>query len=205
MRLLLLTAASILVLSAAPAHSEESRAEITPFIGYTTGGDFTEEVSGSDLSLDETETFGLIVNVRQLDEAWYELYLSRQQTRLRADNGTLSGLTLFDMDVDYYHLGGTYGPAGGRLLPFVVGTMGATHFDPKGADLSSETRFSFSLGGGARMALGKRFGVRVDGRWFGTLVNGSGSVFCSSGTCLIHVQGDVISQFTANAGATISF
>ena len=48
-------------------------------------------------------------------------------------------------------------------------------------------------------------GIRLDGRWFGTLFNGSGTAFCSEGKCLVEVQGDVLSQFTANAGVIVAF
>jgi len=50
-----------------------------------------------------------------------------------------------------------------------------------------------------------RVGLRLEGRWFGTLFNGSGSAFCSSGACAINVQGDLFSQFVTNAGVFITF
>jgi opacity protein-like surface antigen len=179
--------------------------EITPFAGYTMGGDFTDTTTGTSLSLDDTSNYGIMIDIRQQEESWIELYFSRQQTQLRTDGGLLSGTALFDLDIDYYHIGGTYGTASGTVRPFVVGTFGATHMAPRGENLTSETKFSLSLGGGVKLALTKHVGLRLDGRWFGTFIGGSGSVFCSSGACLINVQGDVISQFTANAGVTLAF
>jgi opacity protein-like surface antigen len=188
-----------------PVPASAADVEVTPFAGYTMGGDFTETTSGTSLSLDDTSSYGIMVDIRQKEESWIELYFSRQQTQLRADTGLMSGNALFDVDIDYYHIGGTYGTTSGIVRPFVVGTLGATHFNPRGENLTSETKFSLSLGGGVKLALTKHVGLRLDGRWFGTFIGGGGSVFCSSGSCLINVQGDVISQFTVNAGVILAF
>ncbi len=76
---------------------------------------------------------------------------------------------------------------------------------PKGEGLTSETKLSLSLGGGARFYLTDRLGLRLDARWFGTFFNGSGAVFCSNGACLLNVQGDTLSQYTATAGVVLAF
>jgi opacity protein-like surface antigen len=193
---------SSLVLSR-PAPAAE--VEITPFAGYTMGGDFTNSYTGKTLSFEDTSSYGIMLDFKQAEDSWIELYYSRQQTRLNVDQGPFIGVPAFDVDVEYYHLGGTYGTATGKVRPFIVGTLGATHMDPKGSGLHAETKFSFSLGGGVRMYLTKHVGIRLDARWFGTLFNGSGTVFCSSNTCLIDVQGDVLSQYVANAGVILAF
>jgi hypothetical protein len=179
--------------------------EITPFAGYTMGGDFTDAVTGKTLSFDDTSSYGIMLDIKQAEDSWIELYFSRQQTRLKADEGPFYGNPLFDVDIEYYHLGGTFGQATGRVKPFVVGTLGATYMDPHAAGLQSETKFSLSLGGGVKMYLTERVGIRLDARWFGTLFNGSGGIFCSNGVCLVTVQGDVLSQYTANAGVILAF
>jgi opacity protein-like surface antigen len=179
--------------------------EITPFAGYTGGGDFNNTQTGGSLSFDDTSSYGIMLDFKQAEDSWIELYFSRQQTRLRTDQGLFVGTPLFDVDIEYYHIGGTYGAASGMVRPFVVGTVGATRMDPKEAGLQSETKFSLSLGGGARFYLTKHVGLRLDARWFGTFIGGSGSVFCSGGACLVEVQGDMLSQFTANAGVILAF
>ena len=184
--------------------------EITPFAGYTMGGDFTVTETGQSLSFDDTSSYGIMLDFKQAGdeksgESWIELYYSRQQTKLKADQGPFVGTPLFDVNVEYYHIGGTYGQATGKVKPFVVGTLGATHMVPKGDGLHSETKFLLSLGGGVKLYLTEHVGIRLDARWFGTFFNGSGSAFCSSGACLINVQGDVLSQFVANAGVVLAF
>jgi hypothetical protein len=184
--------------------------EVTPFAGYTMGGEFSNAATGNTLSFDDTSSYGIMVDFKQAvdqqgGEPWIELYYSRQQTRLKADQGLFVGNPLFDVNVEYYHIGGTYSQATGKVKPFAVGTLGATHMVPKGEGLHSETKFSLSLGGGVKMYLTEHVGIRLDARWFGTLFNGSGSAFCSSGTCLINVQGDVLSQYVVNAGVILAF
>jgi hypothetical protein len=181
--------------------------EITPFAGYTMGGDFTNTTTGQSLSFDETSSYGIMLDFKQAGagDSWIEVYLSRQQTKLKADQALFIGNPSIDVNIEYYHIGGTYGQATGKVRPFVVGTFGATHMVPKQGGLESETRFSLSLGGGVKLYLTEHVGIRLDARWFGTLFNGSGGVFCSNGACLVTVQGDVLSQYTANAGIILAF
>ncbi len=180
--------------------------EITPFAGYTWGGQFTDSVTGVALQVDETNSYGLMLDIKQDEQGQIELYFSRQPTRLKRDRGALTGDPLFNLDIDYYHIGGTYGTNSGSVRPFMVGTLGVTHMDPSGPGLDSLTKFSLSLGGGVKLFVTDRIGLRFDGRWFGTLFNGSGSAFCSSGSgCAINIQGELFSQFVANAGVILTF
>lgn len=190
--------------------AEAAGFEITPFAGYTSGGDFSNETTGKAVGFADASNYGIMLDFRQaVDQQggspWIEVYVSRQQTKLRADQSLFSGGPSLDVDVEYYHLGGTYGQAEGKVQPFVVGTFGATHFVPKQSGFDSETKLSLSLGGGVKMYLTEHVGIRLDARWFGSLFNGSGGIFCSNGACLVTVQGDVLSQFTANAGVIIAF
>jgi opacity protein-like surface antigen len=202
--------AMVFITAIFPVSATAAEIEITPFAGYTMGGQFTDAVTGKTLSFDDTSSYGIMVDFKQpLDkeggESWIELYYSRQQTKLKADQGPFVSNPLFDVNVEYFHLGGTYGQATGKMKLFLVGTFGATHLTPEGEGLHAETKFSLSLGGGVKLYLTERVGIRLDARWFGTLFNGSGSAFCSGGACLINVQGDVLSQYSANAGVILAF
>jgi opacity protein-like surface antigen len=146
-----------------------------------------------------------MLDFKQSDVSQIELYYSRQATRLSKTGSPFTGTPLFDLDIDYIHIGGTALMGEGKLKPFVVGTLGVTYMSPKGEGLDSATKFSLSLGGGAKILLTDHIGLRLEGRWFGTFFDGSGQAFCSSGQCLIKVQGDVFSQFVANAGIIFAF
>ena len=184
--------------------------EITPFAGYTWGGEFTDSVTGTTLNVDETDNYGVMldinmVDIKQEEQSQIELYFSHQATKLRTDNGLFTGNPLFNLDINYYHIGGTYGADLGKVRPFLVGTLGVTYMDPQGPGLNSLTKFSLSLGGGVKLFATGHVGLRLEGRWFGTLFNGSGSAFCTDEKCAINVQGDLFSQFVANAGLIIAF
>jgi hypothetical protein len=180
--------------------------EITPFAGHTWGGDFTDAVTGKTIGMDDTASYGIMLDFNQAEDTWIELYFSRQQTSLKLDQGTFPSSTpLLNVDVEYFHVGGTYGEASGKVKPFVVGTFGVTHMTPKEEGLDSVTKFSLSLGGGVKLFVNDRVGLRLEGRWFGTLFDGSGEAFCANGACAVKVQGDLFSQYVANAGLIIAF
>jgi hypothetical protein len=179
--------------------------EITPFAGHTWGGDFTDAVTGKTVGMDDTSSYGIMLDLKQVEETWIELYFSRQQTSLKMNQGMFLSTPVLNVDVEYFHIGGTYGEASGKVKPFVVGTFGATHMTPKGEGLDSVTKFSLSLGGGVKLFVNDRVGLRLEGRWFGTLFDGSGEAFCANGACAVKVQGDLFSQYVANAGLIIAF
>jgi opacity protein-like surface antigen len=202
---LIMIVAAVAAAALIPLTARAAEVEVTPFAGHTWGGSFTDAVTGDTLSVDDTTNYGLMVDIRQDERSQIELYVSRQATRLKADQGLFTGNPLFDLDIEYYHIGGTYTEAEGSTKPYVVGTIGATHMVPKGPGLEALTRFSLSLGAGVKVQATKRIGLRLEGRWFGTLFNGNGAVFCSNGACALNVQGDLFSQFVVNAGVSFVF
>ena len=197
-------------LAATPVAAEDkpSRFELTPFAGYQFGGEFELESSGTDLELDEAQSFGLIFNMDIDEEKQYEFYYSRQETEL--DNkGLFLNEPVLDIDVEYFHAGGTLLFAGDSVRPYVVGTIGLSRFDPQASGLDSETFFSFSFGGGAKFFADKRIGMRLEGRFFSTLIDSDTEIFCRSGVdtnfCAVKVDGDLLWQWQAMAGLVFRF
>ena len=199
--------AIVLIWAAVPGYVYAANFELTPFAGYTWGGQFSDSVTSTTLEVKETNNYGVMLDIKQDEQSQIELYISRQASQLKASNALFTGNPLFDLDIEYYHIGGTYAPSAdpGKVRGFLVGTLGATHMVPQGSGLDSLTKFSLSLGGGVKLYATDRIGLRLEGRWFGTLFDGSGSAFCTSGTCAINVQGDLFSQFVANAGLIVAF
>jgi hypothetical protein len=76
---------------------------------------------------------------------------------------------------------------------------------PKAKNLVAETKPSLSLGGGVKLMATDSVGVRLEGRWFGTFLDGSGSIFCANGSCELSASGNVISQYIVNAGLIVAF
>jgi opacity protein-like surface antigen len=146
-----------------------------------------------------------MLDIRQPDDTQIELYYSRQATRLQTKSDIFDATPLFDLDIEYFHIGGTYGTAPGKVKPFIVGTFGVTHMTPKGEGLDTVTKFSLSLGGGVKLFVTEHIGLRLEGRWFGTFFDGNGAAFCANGKCAVQVEGDVFSQYVANAGLIMAF
>lgn len=179
--------------------------EITPFAGYRFGGGFDETGTERRLDLEEGGGLGLVVG-RALDhQRKIEVLLSRQSSAFEVQD---LGLAPADLDaslnVYYLHLGGAYLFDGQRMRPFLSGGLGVSHFDPADPQLSRETRFSGSLGGGLLIALTQNVGIRLEGRGYLSLFDSSGSIFCSGG-CVISLQGDAMTQFEFMAGISAAF
>jgi opacity protein-like surface antigen len=197
-----LFALGVLLLLVPAAAWAERGFEITPFAGFRFGGSFEDNTTGADLKVGESGSFGLILGLRDTPETHYELFYSFQRTELRG-SGTFGGVPLFDLDIHYLHLGGTYEFQSETVRPFISGGVGLTFLDPSGAGLDSSTNFSMSLGGGVKIPFSSRVGMRLEGRGYLTVLPNSTEIFCvSSGgvACAVRVTGDVLGQFELLAG-----
>jgi opacity protein-like surface antigen len=186
------------------ASSAAAAVEVAPFAGHRYGGSFqdTNTLSGFDLA--DATSFGLLLDFDSEPDKQIEVFLSRQQTQLSA-TGTFTGDPLFDLNIDYYHIGGLYLlPAEGVMHPFVSGTIGLTRMVPKRADLSTETRLSLSLGGGAKFFISRNVGLRFDARAIYTAFDADTAVFCSGG-CNIKVRSNGFVQAEAGAALLLRF
>ncbi len=206
-RILLLSAAFLLSSVLFPGEAgAEWGLEITPYAGYTIGGSFEDNTTGTTLDTREGGNFGLVLDLSDSPETQYELFYGFQRTKV-AGGGTLGGDPLFDLDIHYLHLGGTYMFPRDKIRPYIAGGLGATHFVPHGSGLDPKTCFSLSLGGGAKIPLSGHVGLRFEGRGMLTVLPDTTEIFCvSSGgaSCRVSVKGDVFGQFLLMAGITFS-
>ncbi len=180
--------------------------EVTPYAGYTVGGSFEDNTTGTSLDVKEGGNYGLVLGWPDTPETQYELFYGFQRTKVTG-GGTFGGETLFDLDIHYLHLGGTYIFAGEKTRPFLSGGLGATHFVPSGSGMNAKTYFSVSLGGGVKVPISGHVGLRFEGRGFMTILPDNTEIFCvSSGgaACVVKVQGDVLGQILLMAGITFS-
>jgi opacity protein-like surface antigen len=205
---LLLSAAALLLSSVLfPVKAEAERGlEITPYAGYAAGGNFEDNTTGADLDVMEGGSFGLVLGVPDTPETRYELFYGFQRTKVTG-GGTFGGDTLFDLDIHYLHLGGTYMFTGDTVRPFLSGGLGATHFAPHGSGMNRKIYFSLSLGGGVKIPISGHVGLRFEGRGFLTILPDAADVFCvSSGgaVCGVMVRGDVLGQLLLMTGVTFS-
>ena len=139
--------------------------EFTPFTGYGIGGEFTESQSDQEVEVSDNGLYGFAVDfdLGESGESQFEVYLSRQETRLVGDNLS-TDTSAFGLDVDYYHIGGILQGTGEYVRPFAVGTLGVTYLNPKSSLHDSIVRPSLGLGGGVKLFPTENIGLRLEGR-----------------------------------------
>lgn len=172
--------------------------------GYRFGSDFEENEPPEGASLAEARSFGLLVSLPEGPTTDYEFFFHRQNTQLTSSEADGTSKT-FDLTVDYWQAGGRYFLDGERVLPFVSGSLGLTHFDPNLSGGKSETRFSLSLGGGVKIPLTQHWSLRFDLRGFLTAIESGGSMFCAEGRCAVRVAGGGFWQADVGAGLSYHF
>jgi opacity protein-like surface antigen len=194
---------TILVLSlAAPVRAQE----LAPFTGHRYGGSFEDINTGSKFEVADATSYGLLFDfdIALEPDKQIEVFLSRQDTHL-STGGLFTGDPLFDLTIDYYHIGGLYMlTPGERVRPFVSGSLGLTRLAPKRSDLTTENRFSLALGGGVKFFLTKGLGLRFDVRGIYTALNADSAIFCDGG-CAIRVRSDGFWQTEVGAALLFRF
>jgi len=203
-----------LSIGAAEAQERPFRFELTPYVGYRVSSDLETEDAETgdevDLDLDETGSFGLILNIPADYPTEWEFLISRQSTEIGRSGGVLAASDpLADLDITYLQAGGTYLFEGERARPYFVATIGAAHFEPDGEGLDSDTFFAFSFGGGVKLAPTSRIGLRLEARAFATLVDNDTAVYCESGPeasgCRLFTRGSLLWQWELSAGLITRF
>jgi opacity protein-like surface antigen len=192
--------------AAGPSTSTKGSVEITPFYGYRFGGDVDHVEGASSVEVGEGSSYGIMVDIEVEKDGFIEIRYSRQSTELRATDSTFGAgqVTVADVDVDHFIVGGTYQwETNSPVRPFVSADLGAVHFSPEGFD--GETRFAFGLGGGVKLPVSDHLGLRFDGRWVTTRLSGDTDLFCSGGSCLVVTEGTFFNQFEFTAGLSFKF
>jgi len=183
--------------------------EIAPFGGYRIGGGYdVENAPFNEVKVEPEITYGLAVGM-EFDEKYHlEIMWSREETEISGSGGIFpSEQTLFGVKVDQYHLNGVYhwGTSESRIRPFVLFGLGATHLNPV-PDLDGVLRFSFCLGGGVKLYLGKHLGFRFQGRWIPTYVDSDSALFCAlPGSCVVVTSGEFAHQAEFTGGLILGF
>lgn len=210
MRLMSLFFAAFFASGIAPdvASAGEKNVEFTPFAAYRFGGTFDVENSTASYELDDSDAFGLLLNVRQSSNTQWEVLFSKQKTqaRLRAGTGTNPSVST---DISVLQVGGTYLGPGQTFRPFLAMTLGGTHIKTVASGRQSDTFFSGSIGVGLNIAPNSRIGLRLEARAYGTLTNSDTDLFCRTGpdmnVCAIRIDGNLLTQVEAIAGVVFRF
>ena len=192
----------------APGAFADDRFELTPFIGYRFGGDFDNirDPNGEIKSVDvgDSEAYGLMFDINMGENTQIELSWSTQNTDLTGRQFNGPNIDFGDTRIDYWHVGGNYvfGDSLDDARGFLTFSIGATHFSPEA--FSSETRFSFGFGGGAKFYFNDTIGIRVQGKLLSTYINSSTSWWCSY-SCWTVSTGNYLLQAEIDAGLIFRF
>lgn len=135
--------------------------EISVFSGYRTGGEMDNAVTGSKVELDEANSYGIIIGFDYGPEHVMEFLYSNQNTDLN-DANTFPSTKLFNVDVEYFQLGGSQIWTGKKFDKFFGAGMGAIHLNPNNSAYSSKSRFAMSLAGGTVYKFTKNIGLRLE-------------------------------------------
>jgi hypothetical protein len=206
-----LAAAAVFAAGAAsPGHAQgtpgtsSKESSITVYGGYRFGGGFDDETSGRSWDLADDVSYSIALDIGLDRRTQLQLFVGYSASALKASDFSPT-VDNIDLDVTYIHIGGTYFLSQTGQGGYVVGGLGATYFSP-GQNLNSETKFSFNLGGGYMVPIGKHVGLRLEARAFVTLVDNDGGMFCGSNVgCVVSIQGDTLLQGDVMAGLSIRF
>jgi hypothetical protein len=190
------------------AAADELKFEITPFVAYRFGGDFDVEGSTASYSIDDSEAFGLLFNLRQSSNTQWEVLYSRQNTTASLRD-SLATVPSVDMDIHVLQIGGTYQGSGETVRPYLAMTLGGTYIKTTANGSQNDTFFSGSIGAGVSLIPSSRLGIRLEARAYGTLMNANTDLFCQTGpdmnVCAIRIDGSLLSQFEIFAGVIFRF
>lgn len=188
----------ILLIFSLPLPSQAD--EIAVSVGQRYGGSFEDTYTATQFDVENASSFGVILDFDSALQEQIEVYVSRQDTRLTTA-GLFTGNPLFDLTIDYFHVGGLvlYGQGDG-MRPFISGTFGMTQMSPQRADLSTENKPSISLGGGGKVFLTRQIGLRFEVRGIYTAMDANSDIFCAGGGCSIKVRssGFIQTEFSAS-------
>lgn len=205
-----LVAGFLLVGAQSGAHAQTSTADsrkessITLYGGYRFGGSFEDETSGQDWDLQDDVSYSLALDIGLDRRSQVQIFVGYQDSALKAGDFAPTADNI-EMGITYLHVGGVHYLSEAGRGGYVMGGLGATYFDPDESGLNSETKFSFNLGGGYMLPLGRHVGIRIEARGFVTLVNNDGGMFCSGGACAVQIKGETLIQGDVMVGLSLRF
>jgi len=155
-----------------------------------------------DINIASGLTWGGTFGVDVTQQVQLEFMYSRQESALELDGGE----KLFDAAVTQYH-GNVLVHFGdpSRVRPYLIFGAGATQLSPD-ADLEGVTKFSYTVGAGAKIPVNEHAGARVQFRLTPTYVSEEAALFCDIfGFCYVVGVADYAYQWELTGGVTFRF
>jgi len=194
---------------------EERRFEITPTVGYRIGGTASTATSAfiESLEIPAALSFGLTVEYAIRPNLTAELIWSHQDTELKASflQTPPAGYTgrITHLNVDTIQIGGLwmFGTYGAKVRPYADFLLGVSILTPA-PQFSTLTRFSGSIGGGAKVYLSDAMGLRLGFRFMPVYLNSSSSGYgyCDPWYgCYTYYDSNYLYQWDLHTGLTLRF
>jgi opacity protein-like surface antigen len=193
--------------------------EISGFGGWFFGGSFpagSNSLFNNKVDINDEAIYGGRVGWNITDVFEPEVFYSRTQTHfLSTRNDVLlapSGTNLGDLTIDYALGLMTFNFGKWRWVPYMSVGMGAAHLSPDVcrvrnlpcANPNGDWRYTMTVGGGLKTFFTEHFGVRFDGRYYGTLLD-SDHQDCNDGHCHSHHHDDWMSNGDVTGGLVLAF
>lgn len=210
-----LAALCLLALAAlAPVAQAQREIEVTPTIGYRFGGTSSTASTSVIESIDvpDSMSFGLTVEVPVHPSFNVEFLWSHQDTELKADfKQPPAGVDprFSNLFIDTFQIGGLWqsGRSGDKVRGYLDLLLGVSLLNPS-PEYSSLTRFSGSIGGGAKFQISDKVGVKLGLRWMPVYLSSqdSGYYWCDPyWGCYEYYDSNYLYQTDASVGVTIKF
>jgi hypothetical protein len=180
--------------------------EITAFGGYRFGGELDLKDPAETVEVADHSSFAVALSLARDDNSQYELFYSRQPTRLKHS----ASIGPMPLKIEYLQIGGTLLSGWpGPINPYLTGTAGITRMTPESPGTDANTDFSMSLGAGFRVPVTGHLALRLEARGYMTFVDTNSAFHCASGpngsACRILASGSSMLQFELLAGVAFSF
>lgn len=161
--------------------SAQNAVEIQPYVGFQ----FGNTVHGYNGIVKTTDglDWGGSLSFEIRPGVYLELMYSRMETDMRLDEYYGPSLPLFDVDIQYFQIGGLVEQSIGQVAPYGTFTVGAVDYDPQDAQYQNETQFGVTFGGGVKYFVSDNIGIRLQARAMMPLYFGGFGFFCGTGGC----------------------
>jgi opacity protein-like surface antigen len=175
----------VLILSAVSFQANaQSKPEIFGLAGYQVNGDV--EVARGELQFDDAFSYGFGVDVPVDRYMSAELSWTMSSSKVELDEYVPSNDPALEFSTDvlihHFQVGALVEPKKGKKVsPFGLFTLGATLFHPTKEGYEDEWRFSIALGGGVKVDVSDKIGLRFQARLIIPMVFEGTSVYFGTG------------------------
>ncbi len=211
--LLLLFVFCVAAIAIAPARGQWrdiTKWEVSPFVGYETGGSYpvTNSFVIDRLRVDGGRSYGTFIDYSLTENSQAEFMWSRNNTSFSArDAATRTYSKAFNSDFDQYSFGFLYMLKNSerKLRPFIAGGIGFSHESNSGGN-PNRTLPAFNMGGGAKYEVSRHFALRGDLRWLPSRANKTPTVQCDIfGNCFQQSVSNYLQRVNFTGGFAFRF